>query len=109
MQENYKAWEVKIEDFFHLKSNLERLRFLLNFAVLAPSSHNSQPWKFRVSENEILVEPNRDRALPSSDTNNRQLFISLGCAVENILIAADYYGFETLVEYLSGHEQCLHT
>jgi len=40
MKSNFKAWDIKIEDFFNLKTSDKKLRFLLNFAVLAPSSHN---------------------------------------------------------------------
>jgi hypothetical protein len=63
--------------------------------VLAPSSHNSQPWKFTVGDGSILVTPNEHRALSVSDSNQRQLFISLGCAIENIIVAADYYNLRS--------------
>lgn len=92
MNKNYTAWDIKIEDFSSLSTDVERLRFLVGFAVLAPSSHNSQPWKFSVKNNSIFVSADMGRSLPESDTNHRQLVISLGCAIENILIAADYFG-----------------
>jgi nitroreductase len=90
MKQNFAAWDVKIDDFFKLKNQGEKLRFLLNFAVLAPLSHNSQPWSFRVDGNTIKIYTDMVRSLPASDSNNRQLLISLGCALENILTAADY-------------------
>lgn len=99
MKENYRAWEIDYDEFFRQTSDRDRLKFLVRFAVLAPSSHNSQPWRFEVTENEILVKPDMQRALPKSDTNNRQLFISLGCAIENLLVAADYYGLATQINY----------
>jgi len=98
-QKNYQAWEVKIDDFYDKEVISDQLSFLVRFAVLAPSSHNSQPWRFEVRENQIVIRPDMRRALPQSDTNNRQLFISLGCALENLLIAADYYGFATQIVY----------
>lgn len=98
-QKNYQAWEVRVDDFYDQKNLFDQLSFLVRFAVLAPSSHNSQPWKFEVRENQIMVRPDMRRALPQSDTNHRQLFISLGCALENFLIAADYYGFATQIAY----------
>lgn len=67
MKSNFKAWDVKIEDFFNLKTSNEKLRFLLNFAVLAPSSHNSQPWRFEVGEGMIKIFPDLSRRLPESD------------------------------------------
>src|SRR3989344_1768882 len=99
MKANYQSWEVRPDDFYDQKTVSDQLRFLVQFAVLAPSSHNSQPWKFEVKEHQITIRPDMRRALPKSDINNRQLFISLGCALENILIAADYYGFATQVAY----------
>lgn len=72
-----------------------RLKFLLKFGVLAPSSHNTQAWQFSINNNEIIIAPDFSRELKASDTNNRQLYISLGCALQNILIAADYYGYKT--------------
>lgn len=98
-QKNYQAWEVKVEDFYNQKTVSEQLGFLVRFAVLAPSGHNSQPWRFRVLENAIEVMADLTRALPASDTNNRQLHISIGCAIENLLLAADYYGFTHEISY----------
>ncbi len=74
-------------------NNLETLEGLLYFAVRAPSGHNSQPWKFLIRENEIEIHPDFDRALPVVDPAHRELFISLGCAAENLCIAAAQYGY----------------
>lgn len=98
MKSNFKAWDVKIEDFFSIKTLDDKLCFLLNFAVLAPSSHNSQPWRFEVSDSQIKIYANMARSLPASDSNNRQLLVSLGCAIENILTAAEYYGYVAQVK-----------
>lgn len=102
VMDNYKAWKINVDDFYILKPGVEQLRFLIKFAVLAPSSHNSQPWKFFVRNDSVEIQPDFTRALPKSDTNHRQLFISLGCALENLLIAADYFGFRTSVKYFFG-------
>lgn len=63
---------------------------LLNCAVLAPSSHNTQPWLFRVSEDGPTIELLADtrRALPINDPDNRELHISCGCALFNLRVAA---------------------
>lgn len=99
MKKNYSAWEIPYDDFFKLAFQIERLRFLVQFAILAPSTHNSQPWKFEVGEDSILLKTNFERALAVSDPTNRHLYISLGCALANLLVAADYYGFQTSLEY----------
>lgn len=102
MKENYRAWQINDQDFYRQKSRADQLRFLIKFAVLAPSSHNSQPWSFKIKDETIFLLANLDRALPVSDADHRQLFISLGGALENLLTAADYYGFITVVEYFSA-------
>ena len=102
MKSNYQAWKIRIQDFEDQKTDIDRFRFLLNFAVLAPSSHNSQPWRFIIKKNDTIIEPEFDRALASSDKNNRQLFASIGCALENLLVAADYYNFKTIPTYGLG-------
>ena len=45
-------------------SNAEKLAYALNYAVLAPSSHNTQPWHFLVQADSVLVCADRTRALP---------------------------------------------
>jgi hypothetical protein len=100
MKENYQAWFINYQDFYQQKSLFDQLKFLIRFAILAPSAHNAQPWKFIIKENTILLLPESTRALSKSDPFDRQLFISLGCALENLLIAADYYHFDTEVKYV---------
>ena len=69
--------------------------FMIEQAVKAPSGHNTQPWLFRLNENEIQILPNFDKSLPAVDPDNRELFISLGCAAENLCIAASQKGYDT--------------
>lgn len=99
MKENYKAWNIDFNDFSNQKTTFNKLSFLIKFAVLAPSSHNNQPWKFSIKENSIFIYPENSRWLPISDPDYRYFFISLGCALENLLIAADFYGLSTDVSY----------
>lgn len=66
-------------------------------AVKAPSGHNTQPWIFVITENSIVLKPDFNVALPVVDPDNRELYISLGCALENLLIAARHFGYEAWV------------
>ncbi|MGR7920912.1 Acg family FMN-binding oxidoreductase [Zobellella denitrificans] len=61
---------------------------LLGQAILAPSSHNTQPWRFRLSASAIDLLADRRRALPVNDPDDRELTISCGCALMNLRIAA---------------------
>jgi hypothetical protein len=70
----------------------DQIRFLLRFAILAPSSHNTEPWKFRVQDNRVDVLLDLSRWLNVADDDQRELHISVGCALENLLIAAEHFG-----------------
>ncbi|MGB7539189.1 MAG: twin-arginine translocation signal domain-containing protein [Anaerolineales bacterium] len=72
---------------------------LVRYATLAASSHNSQPWKFAVLENGIEIHPDYSRRLPVVDPQDRSLWISVGCALENLLVAARAAGYATEVTY----------
>jgi hypothetical protein len=68
---------------------------LVQAATLAASSHNTQPWTFRVTPNRITIEPDLSRRCAVVDPDDSHLFKSLGCAAENIVAAAPAYGFAT--------------
>jgi hypothetical protein len=64
------------------------LRDLVRQATLAASSHNTQPWKFRLAERSITILPDFSRRTPIVDPDDHHLFVSLGCATENLVHAA---------------------
>lgn len=70
----------------------ERLAFLLNYAVLAPSSHNSQPWRFLLGDDHVSVYADRARRLPVVDPDDRELTISCGASIETLLVACRQFG-----------------
>ena len=67
--------------------------FMIEQAIKAPSGHNTQPWKFRLFSDHIDILPDFSRALPVVDPEHRELFVSLGCAAENLCIAAAHKGW----------------
>ena len=99
-KEPYSAWGVSETDYPKNGKIEDKLRFIVKYAILAPSSHNTQPWLFTVSKNIVRILPNLDRTLKYSDRTYRELYISLGCALANLLIAGGYFGFNLKVEYL---------
>jgi hypothetical protein len=64
------------------------MRELVRYATLAPSSHNTQCWNFRVQADSIAIEPDLSRRCPVVDPDDHHLFVSLGCATENLVQAA---------------------
>lgn len=68
---------------------------LIEHAIRAPSGHNTQPWRFTLGADCITIAPDFSKRLPVVDPDNRELFISLGCAAENLRIAASHHGYAT--------------
>jgi nitroreductase len=92
-------WQVAEQNFPCNRDAAQRLAFLLRYAILAPSSHNTQPWKFAVSRDEIAIFVNKDRWLRVADPDQRELYTSVGCALENLFIAAEHFGYGHQVTY----------
>jgi hypothetical protein len=67
-------------------------RELVRCATLAPSSHNTQCWSFEVGDKAITIQPDRARRCPAVDPDDHHLFVSLGCATENLVQAARAHG-----------------
>lgn len=74
-------------------------RELVRFATLAPSSHNTQCWKFRLERAGITIQPDFSRRCPAVDPDDHHLFVSLGCATENLVQAARAHGLRTDVRF----------
>ena len=65
---------------------------LVRYATLAPSSHNTQCWRFAVTNTGIAILPDWTRRTPAVDPDDHHLFVSLGCAAENLVQAALAHG-----------------
>jgi hypothetical protein len=100
-------WYSDPHHFPHLAPDADQLRFCINFAVLAPSSHNSQPWKFQVEKDRVHVLADRSRALPVVDAEDRELTISCGCALHFLRVAMRRFGIAektTILPSESDHD-----
>jgi hypothetical protein len=64
----------------------------VRYAALAPSSHNTQCWKFALEDRAITILPDSLRRCPAVDPDDHHLFVSLGCATENLVHAALAHG-----------------
>ena len=71
-------------------------RELVRCATLAPSSHNTQCWKFAIDPNglSISILPDLARRCPAVDPDDHHVFVSLGCATENLIQAALAHGLQ---------------
>jgi len=84
--------KISTKSFTSLKTVEERIKYLLRYAVLAPSTHNSQPWLFKIKGNKCEIHLNKEKKIPYADPKGRDMYISLGCCIENFLLAAKYFG-----------------
>jgi hypothetical protein len=64
------------------------LRDYVRFGTLAANSHNTQPWKFRLGADTIDILPDFSRRTPIVDPDDHHLYVTLGCAAQNVVIAA---------------------
>ncbi len=78
----------------------ESIRQALAEALRAPSSHNSQPWRFRAHGSSIELLTDRTRALPVVDPDGRELTISCGAALFHLRLALRVRGLDAAVDYL---------
>jgi hypothetical protein len=91
-------YQTQAEQVWTLKEN-DTMRNLIHYATLAANGHNTQPWKFSIRGNAIEIHPDYSRELKVVDAQHRELWISLGCALENLLTAARASGYAAEVAY----------
>jgi hypothetical protein len=97
-------WKIAESDFPFNGTNSEKLEFLINYAVLAPSSHNTQPWSFKIVNDAIELYADKTRALPIADPDYRELIISCGAALFDLRIAIRHFGYRDVVEILPDRD-----
>ncbi len=96
---NYKAEVVAMRK--RLEANPDMLA-MLRYASLGANSHNSQPWRFAVDDFNVSILSDTDRRLPVVDPGDHHLYVSLGCAVENLLITGAANGRPGNMLYFPG-------
>jgi nitroreductase len=80
------------------------MKELVRYATLAANGHNTQPWRFRLAANAIRIEPDLSRRTPVVDPDDHHLFVSLGCAAENLALAAAAGGQAAEVHFETSGE-----
>lgn len=89
------------------------LRDAVAVATLAPSSHNSQPWRFEIDGDCVRLTADSSRLLPSVDPDGRELVISCGAALFQCRLALRAQGIDSDLEVMGGSDggrelACLH-
>jgi nitroreductase len=91
-------WTEAIDEFPVTGTPEQKFQASLRHAILAPSSHNSQPWLFRLRGDTLELLADRSRALPVVDPEDRELIISCGVVLKYIRIALANFGQVIAVE-----------
>ena len=81
------------------------LRTVVELASLAPSVHNTQPWRFTWDGTTLAVHEDPSRALPVLDPQGRERRISCGSAVLMARLAFAELGYDVEVAVLDGSER----
>ncbi len=75
---------------------------ILRYASFAPSSHNVQPWTVSIkSPDNWVIGSAEDRWLTEVDPQNREMLLSIGAFLENVVIAAKAHGFQVNIRLLA--------
>jgi nitroreductase len=75
---------------------------LVRAAILAASPHNTQPWLFKVTNSLIELYIDTARNVGALDPFLREEHIGIGCALENLLLAAPANGYAATATLLPG-------
>ncbi|HXN42824.1 MAG TPA: hypothetical protein VN917_01155, partial [Xanthobacteraceae bacterium] len=75
---------------------------LVRAAILAANPHNTQPWLFKLAGDRIEIYADTARNLGTFDPYLREMHIGLGCAVENMMLAAAARGHEAKLTLVDG-------
>jgi hypothetical protein len=86
------CWNIQAKDFPVDGTAETQLRFALQYAILAPSSHNSQPWRFFQNNTGVTFIADRTRGLSVVDPYDRELIIGCGAAIMNLCVALSHFG-----------------
>ena len=75
---------------------------LVRAAILAASPHNTQPWLFRISASSIELHLDIQRNVGALDPYLREEHLGMGCALENLMLAASANGYAATATLLPG-------
>jgi nitroreductase len=85
-----------------LKDSDDGALALVRAAILAASPHNTQPWLFKVTNSSIELYIDTNRNVGALDPYLREEHIGMGCALENLMLAAAANGYQAIVTLSPG-------
>lgn len=85
----------------------EKLKYICLLGHLAPSTHNTQAWRFKINSDqlEIQVFIDKNMVLPESDKSGRQTAISIGCCLQNMIEGLNFFSWDFELVFRSIKKQ----
>jgi len=80
------------------------MRDFIRYATLAPNGHNTQPWRFQITDAGVSILPDFTRRTPIVDPDDHHIFVSLGAAAENLALACAAYGRAGATSFIAHDE-----
>ena len=77
-------------------------------ALRAPSVHNTQPWKWRITGDTVQLHADWNRHLVATDPDRRDLVVSCGAALHHLLVALAAQGLEAEVDRIPDPDDAGH-
>lgn len=99
------AWQITEKNFPRDGSNAEKLEFCIRYAVLAPSTYNTQPWHFVIDQDKVHLLADRRYAVPVIDPDDREMSMSCAAALFNLRLAIRYFGMSEVTTLLPDKQQ----
>ncbi len=81
---------------------------LVSAAILAASPHNTQAWIYRVSAGRIDLYADGARNIGAVDPARREMYVGLGTALENLMLAAPANGYRATLTLLPTPNEPVH-
>ena len=87
-----RIWGMTEGDFPANGSPRRKMEFALNYAALAPTESNWQPWYFRVRDAHVELMAANSPAHETTDPDRREFMIGCGSALQYLKVALRHFG-----------------
>ncbi|MGA1828941.1 hypothetical protein, partial [Microbacterium sp.] len=87
-------------ELWHGWESMTGVEAIVGAGILAANPHNTQPWRLLVVGDTIELRSDQTRTMPLTDALEREHIASLGCAAENMVVAARAQGLDAAVAVL---------